>query len=104
MKQILINELKKCFQLKKEENLVELAESTTVKSISGLSALIKSLTESTASPKEITQQVEDVLVCIAMKNKPTTDLEKSLTTALSDYQKKLQTGEIEIYDSSRFTL
>jgi undecaprenyl pyrophosphate synthase len=100
MKQILIDELKKFFKMNKEDNLIKLEKDSKVKAISGLSTLIKGLNDPITSPKEIVQQVEDVIVCISLKNKNATDLERSLKSILESYQEKLENGEIEFEGKS----
>lgn len=103
MKQILIDELKKFFNMNKEDNLIKLAKDSKIRTINGLATLITSLNEPAISPKEIAQQVEDIIVCISIKNK-NTELEISLKNILESYQEKLATGEIEFQEGiSSFT-
>lgn len=98
MKQSLSDELKKIFNLNKEDNLITLVKDRRVRSISGLSSLITSLNDSTVSPKTIAQQLEDVIVCISIKDKDATELETSLKIILEAFQDTLITGEIELQD------
>lgn len=104
MKQILIDELKKFFNMNIEDNLIKLEKDSKVRAISGLTTLIKGLNDPTTSPKGIAQQLEDVIVCILIKDKNATDLERSLKSILENYQEKLASYEIEAEDStSSFT-
>ncbi|WED42692.1 hypothetical protein [Legionella cardiaca] len=100
MKQILINELKKVFNLGKEDNLSKLEKDNKAAAVPGLLTLIKKLNDASTSPKEIALQVEEVVVCIALKDTKATELEKSLKQALENYQDKLESGEIEMPDVS----
>lgn len=102
MKQLLINELKKFFKLKETDNLIKLEKDSKIRAISGLSILIQGLNDPITSPKEIVQQLEDVIVCISLKNKNVTDLEISLKSILESFQEKLDNGEIEFEVNSSF--
>ncbi|MDR3442280.1 MAG: hypothetical protein P4L65_04625 [Legionella sp.] len=104
MKQILIDELKNFFNMNIEDNLIKLEKDSKVRAISGLTTLIKGLNDPTTSPKEIAQQLEDIIVCISLKSKNATDLERSLKSILENYQEKLANYEIEAEESaSSFT-
>ncbi len=104
MKQKLIDELKKFFNMDKEDKLVKLAEDRKIRTISGLAALITSLNDPAISPKEIAQQLENIIVCISIKNNNVTDLEQSLKNILENYQEELATSEIKFQEGvSSFT-
>lgn len=89
MKKILSDELKKFFNIDKSDNVIKLAKQREIKTISGLVTLITSLNDTTTSPKEVAQQLEDIVVCILIKGNNATDLEKSLKNFLECYQEKL---------------
>ena len=101
MKQILIDELKKFFNMNKEDNLIKLTKDSQIRTIDGLADLITSLNDPATSPKEIVQRLEDIIVCISIK-KNVTDVEKSLKNILENYQEKLATGEIEFQEGTSF--
>jgi hypothetical protein len=99
MKQELITELRAFFKLDQQETLMSLEKNSKYNMINGLLPLIKSLNDPSISPKEIAQQVENVIVNIFIKREKATDLEKALKSVLEKFQQKLDNGDISFDDN-----
>jgi len=85
MKEKLIAALKNFFGLKKSDALSGLAQNRDAMAIGGLKSLIESLDEAGTPPKIIAQDLEDVILQIVLKEKPSV-AEQNLLKVLENIQ------------------
>lgn len=71
MREQLTSALKSLFDLSEKDALTIIVKALNAKNIAGLATLITSLGKTETNPKEIVQNLEDVIVQIAIKKHPT---------------------------------